>query len=129
MLIPADESTESKVQLRPWRMGSRLPNYYWQEFTISCRNRQGIWQQHCSSLVALKYRTAMNQVFPDEISADTQIMRKEYQRFSNAGFKPNDPRQFYAAVSINLGSRTRVSADLFVDGWTGTTVGPEFYHS
>lgn len=116
MLVPADEPIETKLQFRPWRMGSRLPTSYWQEFTISCRNRQGGWQQHCSGLVALKYKTAANETFADETTADTQRMRKEYQKLSNAGFKPDDPRQVYAAVSINLGSRTHVSTDLFVDG-------------
>ena len=116
MLVPVDEPIETKLQLRPWRMGSRLPTSYWQEFTISCRNRQGDWQQHCSGLFALKYKTPANETFADEITADTQKMRKEYLRLSNAGFKPDDPRQVYAAVSIYLGSRTRAYTDFFVDG-------------
>ena len=125
MIVPADEHIESKVRLRPWTMESWLPNSYWQEFTISCRDRQGTWQQYCSGLVALRYKTAVNETVADEITANSQGMRKEYLSLSNAGFKPDDP-QVYAAVSINLGSRTPVSTDLFVDGCARTPVGPDF---
>lgn len=104
MIVPPDEPIETKLQFRPWRMGSRLPDACWQEFSISCRNQQGGWQQHCSGLIAVKYKVQVDDTFADETAADTWKFRKEYQMLSSAGFRPDDPRQVYAAVRLTLES-------------------------
>ncbi|GFF43418.1 lovastatin nonaketide synthase [Aspergillus udagawae] len=99
MVVPADEPIETKLQFRPWRMGSRLPDAYWKEFTISCRTRQGVWSQHCSGLISVKYKKAANTTFTDEELEAKNRHRAEYHRLANAGFKPDDPRQVYAAMA------------------------------
>ena len=116
MIVPPDEPIETKLQFRPWRMGSRLPDAYWQEFSISCRNQQGGWQQHCSGLIAVKYKVQVNDTFADETAADTWKFRKEYQRLSSAGFRPDDPRQVYAAVRLTLESNDLTVLTYFLDG-------------
>ena len=55
MVLHPELPTETKLQFRPWRAGSRLSDSFWHEFTISCRTRQGVWTQHCAGLVAVKY--------------------------------------------------------------------------
>ncbi|KAJ4859547.1 KR domain-containing protein [Trichoderma breve] len=99
MIIPADEAVESKIQLRPWRAGSRLPDWTWNEFTISCRDRQGAWTQHCSGLIQVKYKTAVNPTFTNEDAARAKKFREEYQQITDAGLDIEDPADVYASLA------------------------------
>ncbi|UKZ52811.1 hypothetical protein TrVGV298_006598 [Trichoderma virens] len=99
MIIPADEAVESKIQLHPWRAGSRLPDWTWNEFTISCRDRQGAWTQHCSGLIQVKYKTTLNPIFTDEDAARASKFREEYQRITDAGLDIEDPADVYASLA------------------------------
>ncbi|KAL1634456.1 Type I Iterative PKS [Diplodia intermedia] len=99
MVLPADAPIETKLQFRPWRAGSRLPDSFWHEFTISCRTRQGVWTQHCGGLISVKYATKANETFVDEEAAASKKHRDEYLRLVDAGFKPDDPRQVYASLA------------------------------
>ncbi|TQN73576.1 Highly reducing polyketide synthase alt5 [Colletotrichum shisoi] len=99
IVVPVEEPVETKLQFRPWRSGSRLPDSFWNEFTISCRNRQGDWQQHCSGLVSVNYRDTVNETFGNERTADADKYRKEYETMANAGLRAEDPRQVYAAMA------------------------------
>lgn len=102
MVLHPELPTETKLQFRPWRAGSRLSDSFWHEFTISCRTRQGVWTQHCAGLVAVKYETERNPTFADEEAAAAKRHHDEYVRLSTAGFNPDDPRQVYASVSSSL---------------------------
>ncbi|KAJ3957697.1 hypothetical protein N0V92_005716 [Colletotrichum tropicale] len=99
IVVPVEEPVETKLQFRPWRSGSRLPDSFWNEFTISCRNRQGDWQQHCSGLVSVSYRDTVNETFRNERTAEANKYRKEYEMMANAGLRAEDPRQVYAAMA------------------------------
>ncbi|KAI3400337.1 hypothetical protein diail_3354 [Diaporthe ilicicola] len=99
IVVPAEEPLETKLQFRPWRMGSRLPDSFWHEFTISCRNRQGAWQQHCSGLVSVEYKDAANLTFRNEEAAEAQGYRDEYQEMVSKGLTADDPRQVYASMA------------------------------
>ncbi|KAJ5715842.1 uncharacterized protein N7483_013023 [Penicillium malachiteum] len=99
MVLAADTPTETKIQFRPRRSGTRLPDASWNEFTISCRSRQGVWTQHCTGLIAVKYVSEHNRIFHNEDASLALQHREEYKRLYNAGFKPDDPRQVYAALA------------------------------
>ncbi|KAG9239333.1 hypothetical protein BJ875DRAFT_491623 [Amylocarpus encephaloides] len=99
IVVPQEDNLETKLQFRPWRAGSRLPDSFWHEFTISCRTREGIWQQHCSGLVSVVYKTSVNETFVNETSAANKVYRDEYQRMANAGLRSDDPRQVYASMA------------------------------
>ncbi|KAF4985403.1 hypothetical protein F66182_16932 [Fusarium sp. NRRL 66182] len=99
MVLHPELPTETKLQFRPWRAGSRLSDSFWHEFTISCRTRQGVWTQHCAGLVAVKYETERNPTFADEEAAAAKRHHDEYVRLSTAGFNPDDPRQVYASLA------------------------------
>ncbi|KAJ5788006.1 hypothetical protein N7457_002996 [Penicillium paradoxum] len=99
MVLAPDAPTETRIQFRPRRMGTRLPDASWNEFTISCRSRQGVWTQHCTGLIAIKYVMEHNQTFYDEDTSLSVRHREEYKRLCNAGFKPDDPRQVYASLA------------------------------
>ncbi|KAL2069774.1 hypothetical protein VTL71DRAFT_14453 [Oculimacula yallundae] len=98
MIVPIDDPVETKLQFRPYRMGTRLSTFYWTEFTISCRTHQGVWTQHCSGLVTVKYKAERNQVFSDEKAAESERHRAEYRRLVNANLPAEDPKQVYATM-------------------------------
>ena len=79
-------------------MGTRLPTSHWTEFTISCRTAQGVWSQHCSGLVAVRYKTETNKIFADEKAAEVERHRAEYNRLVNADLPMEDPKQIYATM-------------------------------
>ncbi|CAG8327922.1 unnamed protein product [Penicillium salamii] len=99
MVLASDTPTETRIQFRPRRAGTRLPDASWNEFTISCRSRQGVWTQHCTGLITVKYVSEHNQTFHDEDVSLSLQHREEYKRLYNAGFKPDDPRQVYASLA------------------------------
>lgn len=112
MVLASDTPTETRIQFRPRRAGTRLPDASWNEFTISCRSRQGVWTQHCTGLITVKYVSEHNQTFHDEDVSLSLQHREEYKRLYNAGFKPDDPRQVYASVSASVCFRCLLT-DLF----------------
>ena len=79
-------------------MGTRLPTSHWTEFTISCRTAQGVWTQHCSGLVSVRYKTETNKDFADEKTARIEYHRSEYHRLVNADLPVEDPKQVYATM-------------------------------
>ncbi|KAL6796632.1 putative polyketide synthase [Trichoderma sp. SZMC 28012] len=99
MVLASDAPTETRLQFRPRRAGTRLPDAFWNEFTISCRSRSGVWTQHCTGLIAVKYVAEHNPTFHNEEEASSRRHRAEYERLSTAGFKPDDPRQVYASLA------------------------------
>jgi hypothetical protein len=79
-------------------MGTRLSTSHWTEFTISCRTVQGVWTQHCSGLVAVRYKVEANDNFSDEKQAEIKRHRAEYRRLVDAGLPVEDPKQIYATM-------------------------------
>ena len=99
MVIPAGEALETKLQFRPWRLGSRLPDAFWQEFTVSSRTQRGNWVKHCEGLISVKYKKEVNPTFANEEIVEAKRYRDEYIRLSTAGFKPDDPKHVYAHLA------------------------------
>lgn len=93
-------SIETKLQLRPWRAGSKTLDFAWHEFTIACRNAEGSWTQNCAGLVAVQYRAAASSVFVDETAADMARHRAEYERLVDAKLPDVPIREFYAFVGF-----------------------------
>ncbi|KAK0707101.1 hypothetical protein B0T26DRAFT_790998 [Lasiosphaeria miniovina] len=99
-------SIETKLQLRPWRAGSKTLDFAWHEFTIACRNAEGSWTQNCAGLVAVQYRAAASSVFVDETAADMARHRAEYERLVDAKLPEVPIREFYAfldKLGVQLG--------------------------
>jgi acyl transferase domain-containing protein len=99
MLIPPNAGLETKLQFRPWKMGSRANTSYWNEFSISSRDDQGVWQQHSSGLISVRYESLVNETFVNEDLVEAKRHRDEFHRVANLGLKSEDPRQIYAGVS------------------------------
>lgn len=96
MVVPAEGGLETKLQFRPWRHGSRLPDAFWEEFTVSSRTTQGNWTKHCEGLISIQYNEKANPIFFNEHDAEAKRYRDEYIRISTAGLEQHDPKQLYA---------------------------------
>jgi hypothetical protein len=79
-------------------MGTRLATFHWTEFTLSCRTGQGVWTQHCSGLVAVRYKAEINKDFSNETEVENAGHKAEYNRLINAGLPVEDPKQIYATM-------------------------------
>jgi len=104
LVIPHDssgkeQSVETKLQLRPWRLGSKSLEHKWLEFTISSRNSEGSWTQNCAGLVTVKYRAPHNPIFPDEAESEATHHRVEYHKIANAELPRVPTDDFYSFVA------------------------------
>ncbi|EMR67052.1 putative polyketide synthase protein [Eutypa lata UCREL1] len=95
-------AVETKLQLRPWRSGSRSLTTYWKEFALSSRDRRGTWTQHSTGLVSLKYASNHDAAFTDEQVAIAEKYRQEYSRIAGAQLVAQDSVAFYEKFS-NMG--------------------------
>ncbi|KAE8150832.1 putative polyketide synthase [Aspergillus avenaceus] len=102
MVLATDMATETRIQFRSRRAGTRLPDSSWNEFTVSSRSRAGVWTHHCTGLITVRYVTEHNHTFHDEESSLSAHYHDGYNKLHNAGLQPNEPRQFYAS-SAELG--------------------------
>ncbi|KAK4452026.1 hypothetical protein QBC34DRAFT_483426 [Podospora aff. communis PSN243] len=90
---------ETKVQLRPWRLGSKSQDYNWHEFTIASRSSEGIWTQNCTGLISVKYRTQTNSIFMDETKAEAAQHREEYHKLANSKLSLVPADEFYSSIA------------------------------
>jgi len=95
-------SIETKLQLRPWRSGSKSLDYVWHEFTIASRNSEGSWTQNCAGLVSVKYRTTPSPTFANEAMIEAARHRDQYQEFAKAGM-PEVPMDVFYSSLVKLG--------------------------
>lgn len=87
-----ESSVETRLALRAWRAGSRSLTTYWREFSLSSRDRSGVWTQHSTGLVQVEYEAL------DELTKDawrsTWISIK-----ADESAKPRPVGEFYKTVS------------------------------
>lgn len=87
-----ESSVETRLALRAWRAGSRSLTTYWREFSLSSRDRNGVWTQHSTGLVQIEYEAL------DELTKDawrsTWISIK-----ADESAKPREVGEFYETVS------------------------------
>ncbi|KAH8893023.1 hypothetical protein GQ53DRAFT_861382 [Thozetella sp. PMI_491] len=100
MIISEDDDfLETSVQLRPWRPGSKQSDGNWREFSISSRNRKGMWIQNCKGLVAVSYAATGNPGFHDEAATSAAYYRDEYRRIASAPLREEDAERIYSGVA------------------------------
>ncbi|KAM7200715.1 Compactin diketide synthase mokB [Naviculisporaceae sp. PSN 640] len=108
MVIPHDSvggkegKLETRLQLRPWRTGTKSLDHTWNEFTISSRNDEGLWTQNCTGLVTIQYvstTSSQAQAFTDEAQVNLEAHRDSYSRLK-ASNPPQVPvADFYGFIN------------------------------
>lgn len=84
-------SVETRLAMRAWRAGSRSLTTYWREFSLSSRNRMGVWTQHSTGLVQIQY-TALD-------DHNKEAWRKELEQAQAESCQERDVEEFYKTVS------------------------------
>ncbi|KAI0009602.1 hypothetical protein F4779DRAFT_581698 [Xylariaceae sp. FL0662B] len=117
-----DSPVETKLQLRPWRLASRSLTTYWKEFTLSSRTAEGVWTQHSTGLIKLKYVAEDHDSgFVDEDASTAEGYRQEYSRIAGLELKERDIAQFYEKFA-KLGMQWGPAYQSLVESRTGGSI-------
>lgn len=100
VMIPQDEDgTETTIQMRPWKLGSRAATSSWQEFVICSKRNGQSWEENCSGLIQTQYE--LQSQTPNE-NYEEQAQMKEYQQryleIKEACTFTEIPRQVYESL-------------------------------
>ena len=95
IVIPQDDSgTETLLCFKPWRLGTQALTSVWQEFTLFSRQGE-TWELNCSGLVAVKYKSAPNELFANEDESNRKAYHQKFAAIETECTKPVKARQFY----------------------------------
>nr|ALQ32782.1 putative polyketide synthase [Fusarium babinda] len=98
LVVPLDQTVETRLQLAPWRSGPNVTWSHWTEFTVSSRNESGSWTTNCTGLIAASYKHEANATFMDEEAAGNSQLSQIYQETLQAGLPSIDPTVFYTKL-------------------------------
>ncbi|KUI56669.1 Lovastatin diketide synthase LovF [Cytospora mali] len=113
-------SVETRLAMRAWRAGSRSLTTYWREFTLSSRNRQGVWTQHSTGLVQIQY-AALDEDTKEAWKKEWEVAQAEdsqernvgdfYETFSELGMQWSQAYQSLLAAKVSA-SRMAVTGSI-----------------
>ena len=99
LIVPQEEEgVETMLHFRPWKLGSRAPTAVWQEFTVFSKARDQDWQQHCSGLISVSYKSETATMFKNEEDAENLRYQQEHRCIQNACPIAESSRQFYESL-------------------------------
>ncbi|KAH7489416.1 Reducing polyketide synthase [Fusarium oxysporum f. sp. matthiolae] len=98
LVVPLDQTVETRLQLTPWRSGPNVSWSHWTEFTVSSRNESGSWTTNCTGLVSTSYKHETNSTFLDEEAAANALLNQEYKDISQSDLPSVDPTVFYTKL-------------------------------
>ncbi|KAF9764141.1 Reducing polyketide synthase fub1, partial [Fusarium sp. DS 682] len=98
LVVPLDQTVETRLQLAPWRSGPNVSSSHWTEFTVSSRNESGSWTTNCTGLVSTTYKHQTNSTFLDEEAAANALLNQEYKDISQSDLPSVDPTVFYTKL-------------------------------
>lgn len=102
LVIPSDQPVETKLDIRPWRDGSRSKTMVWRDFVISSRTMDGVWTTNASGLVKVDYNkeTTDNPIFVDENEENIQRLKERFREVENISHYIQNPDKFYSDVRV-----------------------------
>lgn len=108
LIVPRDEEgVETKLHLRPWRMGSRADDAAWNEFTIYSRHGKDAWSLNCSGLLRVLYKQGeANSTFTNEVATRNAYHQQRYQQVKKESTTEQAAKQFYdhqRKIGLQLG--------------------------
>jgi acyl transferase domain-containing protein len=101
IMIPQDEEgTETTIQMRPWKLGSRAfpSTSTWQEFVIFSKRNGQDWEENCSGLIQTHYEQSQtpNETFEEQ--AQIKQYQQRYLEIKETCTFSEIPRQVYEAL-------------------------------
>jgi acyl transferase domain-containing protein/NADPH:quinone reductase-like Zn-dependent oxidoreductase len=98
----SEDGTETMLCIQPRRLGTRADTAAFEEFVIYSLNGE-TWNQHCSGLVRIRYKSDPNDLFPDESKITNEAYRKQYQKVLSQCVNSRNMRTYYENLeSIGL---------------------------
>jgi SAM-dependent methyltransferase len=94
-----EEGTETTIQLRPWKLGSRAPTSTWQEFVICSKRKDQNWEENCSGLIHVHYKQQVqtaNEIFEEQ--AQIKQHQERYLEIKQHCTFKEIPRQVYESL-------------------------------
>lgn len=99
LVVPLDQTVETRLQLSPWRSGLNATASNWTEFRVSSRNESGSWTTNCTGLISTSYKQEeANSAFLDEEAATNKQLKTTYDQTVQADLPSLDPTAFYAKM-------------------------------
>jgi acyl transferase domain-containing protein len=102
IMIPQDEEgSETTIQMRPWKLGSRAATstWTWQEFVICSKGNGQDWEENCSGLIQIQYEQqpqTSNENFEEQSQIEEHHQR--YLEVKKACTFNEIPRQVYESL-------------------------------
>jgi hypothetical protein len=99
MISQDEEGTETTIQMRPWKLGSRAPTSSWQEFVICSKKNGQSWEENCSGLIQTHYEQ-QSQTPNENLEEQAKIKgyRDRYNEIKDACTFTEIPRQVYESL-------------------------------
>lgn len=126
LVVPSDQSVETRLEIRPWTVSSRSRTAYWKQFTVSSRSEDGTWTTNCSGLahVNLKPTKPVSKaLFHDEKEDINRELQQKYEEVSALPLQESTPEEFYQDISSSgmyLGPTFRGVVGLKIKGTKST---------
>ncbi|KAI1852774.1 hypothetical protein JX266_002315 [Neoarthrinium moseri] len=98
LVVPNDQTVETRLQLSPWRTGCHTITSHWTEFQVSSRNESGAWTINCTGLIANSYREEVNAGFVDEEGERRSQLKGLYDSIVQADLPTLDSAAFYTQM-------------------------------
>ncbi|RTE82276.1 hypothetical protein BHE90_003195 [Fusarium euwallaceae] len=127
LVVPSDQSVQTKLDIRPWRHGSRARTVVWRDFTVSSRSQDGAWTTNATGLVSVKMKASKSgsSIFVDEEKEATKELKSRLDRVEAMPLDNQDPDEFYSDVcasGLDLGPSFRCVSQLKAHGTDATFV-------
>ncbi|KAJ3460440.1 hypothetical protein MRS44_011307 [Fusarium solani] len=127
LVVPSDQSVQTKLDIRPWRHGSRARTVFWRDFTVSSRSQDGAWTTNATGLVCVEMKTSKpdSSIFVDEEKEAAKELKAQLSRIEAIPLETQDPDEFYSDVcasGLDLGPSFRCVSQLKAHGADATFV-------
>ncbi|RSL81518.1 hypothetical protein CEP51_005809 [Fusarium floridanum] len=127
LVVPSDQSVQTKLDIRPWRHGSRARTVVWRDFTVSSRSQDGAWTTNATGLVSVEMKASKSgsSIFVDEEQEVRKELKSRLDQVEAMPLETQDPDEFYSDVcasGLDLGPSFRCVSQLKAHGPDATFV-------
>ncbi|KAL2678957.1 hypothetical protein Neosp_009711 [[Neocosmospora] mangrovei] len=127
LVVPSDQSVQTKLDIRPWRHASRARSVVWRDFTVSSRSQDGAWTTNATGLVCVEMKASKpdSSIFVDEEKEAIKDLKTRLSRVEAMPLGNQDTDEFYSDVcasGLDLGPSFRCVSQLKAHGTDATYV-------
>ncbi|EEU43720.1 uncharacterized protein NECHADRAFT_106259 [Fusarium vanettenii 77-13-4] len=127
LVVPSDQSVQTKLDIRPWRHGSRARTVVWRDFSVSSRSQDGAWTTNATGLVCVEMKASKpdSSIFVDEEKEAAKELKDRLSRVDAMPLETQDTDEFYSDVcasGLDLGPSFRCVSQLKAHGTDATFV-------